>query len=209
MLEQYGEWNTQEQETMQEVVRRLLTQTFLMERKYDKKSGRMVSDREYEFCADHLDFLTDYFAVAGVTVRQNEELGIIYIRGAEKAGDRLTKLTTLYLLLLKLIYDEKMAAVSNSTQAFTTVGELNGKLGEFRLVRGLPSLTEQKRAFAALRKYQLADLLDGLEEMGESCRILIYPSVNLVLLREDAAELVRTFEETKEESEDGTADTGL
>ena len=56
MLEQYQEWNTIEQETMQEVIRRLLSQTFLLDRKYDKKSGRMASDREYEFCADHMAF---------------------------------------------------------------------------------------------------------------------------------------------------------
>ena len=209
MLEQYQEWNTIEQETMQEVIRRLLSQTFLLDRKYDKKSGRMASDREYEFCADHMAFLTEYFAVAGITIHQNYELGIIYIQGAEKQGERLTKLTTLYLLLLKLIYDEKMAAVSGSTQAFTTVGELNGKLGEFRLVRGLPSVTEQKKAFAALKKYQIVEFLDAYDEMGENSRILIYPSVNLILMREDARELIRTFEETEEESEDGTADTGL
>ncbi len=209
MLEQYKEWNTLEQDTLQEVIRRLFSQTFLLDRKFDKKSGRMASDRAYEFCADHMAFLKEYFAVAGITIQQNDELGIIYIQGAEKQGERLTKLTTLYLLLLKLIYDEKMAAVSNSTQAFTTVGELNGKLGEFRLVRALPSITEQRRAFATLRKYQMVELLDGLEEQGESCRILIYPSVNLALPREDAAELIHTFEETEEESADGTADTGL
>lgn len=68
---------------MQAVVRKLLSQTFLLDRKYDKKSGRMASDREYEFCAGHLEFLTEYFAVAGITIRQNYELGIIYIQGAE------------------------------------------------------------------------------------------------------------------------------
>ena len=31
MLEQYQEWNTIEQETMQEVIRRLLSQTFLLD----------------------------------------------------------------------------------------------------------------------------------------------------------------------------------
>ena len=90
MLEQYQEWNTIEQETTQEVIRRLLSQTFLLDRKYDKKSGRMTSDREYEFCAEHMAFLTEYFAVAGITIHQNYELGIIYIQGAEKQGERLT-----------------------------------------------------------------------------------------------------------------------
>ena len=82
-------------------------------------------------------------------------------------------------------------------------------MGEFRLVRGLPSVTEQKKAFAALKKYQIVEFLDAYDEMGENSRILIYPSVNLILMREDARELIRTFEETEEESEDGTADTGL
>lgn len=209
MLEQYQELNQTEQENMQEVIRRLLTQTFLLERKYEKKSGRMVTDPAYDFCSRHMEFLKAYFAVAGISLEQNYELGIISIRGGEKQGERLTKLATLYLLLLKLIYDEKMAAVSGSTQAFTTVGELNEKLGEFRLVRSLPSYTEQKRAFAALKKYQLVELPDGLEETGEACRILIYPSIHLVLMREDIAELIKTFEETGEEPEDGTADTGL
>ncbi len=209
MLEQYEELSQTEQETMQEVIKRLLTQTFLLERKYEKKSGRMVTDPAYDFCSRHMEFLTAYFAVAGISLQQNYELGIISIRGGEKQGERLTKLTTLYLLLLKLIYDEKMAAVSNSTQAFTTVSELNAKLGEFRLVRSLPSFTEQKRAFAALRKYQIVELPDGLEESGESLRILIYPSINLVLGREDMSELIKTFEESGEEAEDGTADTGL
>lgn len=39
MLEQYQEWNTIEQETMQAVIRKLLSQTFLLERKYEKKAA--------------------------------------------------------------------------------------------------------------------------------------------------------------------------
>ena len=209
MLEQYKELNTADQESMQSAIRKLLSQTFLLDRKYDKKSGRMASDREYEFCSRHREFLKEYFGVAGILLEQNEELGIIYIQGIEGAGERLTKLTIIYLLLLKLLYDEKMAAVSTSTQVFVTLGELNSKMGEFRLVRGLPSVTEQKKAFAALKKYQIVEFLDAYDEMGENSRILIYPSVNLILMREDARELIRTFEETEEESEDGTADTGL
>lgn len=209
MLEQYQEYNTADQETMQTVIRKLLGQSFLLERKYDRKSSRMATDPDYDFCSRHMDFLKDYFSVAGILLEQNYELGIIYIRGAEGVGERLTKLTTIYLLLLKLLYDEKMAAVSTSTQVFTTLGELNGKMGEFRLTRSLPSVTEQKKAFAMLKKYQITEFLDSFDEMGEACRILIYPSVNLVLMREDASELIKTFEEAGEEPEDGTADTGL
>ena len=65
MFEGYEELNTQDVERMQEVIRTLLAQTFLPERKYDKKYGRMMPDRMYDFSDRHLEFLTEYFAVAG------------------------------------------------------------------------------------------------------------------------------------------------
>lgn len=204
MFEGYEELTAAEQERMQEVIRLLWSQTFLLERKYDKKGGRLVSDKNYDFCDRHREFLTDYFAVAGIRLQQDTELGVIYIQGAEGIGEKLPKLATIYLLLLKLIYDEKMAAVSSSVNIVTTFGELNGKVGEFRLARGLSSVTEIRRAFSLLRKYQMVEFLDLPEELNENTRIIIYPCINLVLMREDIEGLLRSFEE-EDDSENGVS----
>lgn len=204
MFEGYEELTAAEQERMQEVIRLLWSQTFLLERKYDKKGGRLVSDKNYDFCDRHREFLTDYFAVAGIRLQQDTELGVIYIQGAEGIGEKLPKLATIYLLLLKLIYDEKMAAVSSSVNIVTTFGELNGKVGEFRLARGLSSVTEIRRAFSLLRKYQMVEFLDLPEELNENTRIIIYPCINLLLMREDIEGLLRSFEE-EDDSENGVS----
>lgn len=193
MFEGYEELNTQDVERMQEVIRTLLSQTFLPERKYDKKYGRMMPDRMYDFCDRHLEFLTEYFAVAGIKLSQDTELGIIYLEGTDGIGEKLPKLATIYLLLLKLIYDEKMAAVSSSVNVITTFGELNGKAGEFRLIKGPSSMTEIKKAFAILKKYQMVEFLDVFEEQLENTRIMIYPCINLVLMREDVNGLLGSF----------------
>ena len=103
MFEGYEELNTQDVERMQEVIRTLLSQTFLPERKYDKKYGRMMPDRMYDFCDRHLEFLTEYFAVAGIKLSQDTELGIIYLEGTDGIGEKLPKLATIYLLLLKTV----------------------------------------------------------------------------------------------------------
>ena len=92
MFEGYEELNTQDVERMQEVIRTLLAQTFLPERKYDKKYGRMMPDRMYDFSDRHLEFLTEYFAVAGIKLCQDTELGIIYLEGADGIGEKLPKL---------------------------------------------------------------------------------------------------------------------
>lgn len=216
MFEEYEAMNQQEQEKMQEIIRLLLQQTFLLEYKYDKKNGRMAPDKNYAFCDRYKHFLTDYFAVAGIRLCQDTELGAVYIKGAEGAGEKLPRLATIYLLLLKLLYDEKMAAASTSVNAVVTFGELNGKAGEFRLIRGLSSITEIRRAFAVLRKYQMVEFLDLPEELNENTRILIYPCINLVLMREEIEGLLISFSEEPEEnaveleeSEDGTKQPGL
>ena len=194
MFEGYEELNTQDVEWMQEVIRTLLAQTFLPERKYEKKYGRMMPDRMYDFCDRH----------AGIKLCQDTELGIIYLEGTDGIGEKLPKLATIYLLLLKLIYDEKMAAVSSSVNVITTFGELNGKAGEFRLIKGPSSMTEIKRAFAILKKYQMVEFLDVFDEQLENTRIMIYPCINLVLMREDVNGLLGSFsDEVKDNEVDG------
>lgn len=201
MLEGYEELTSPEQEMVQQLIQTLLAQTFLLERKYDKKTGRMAANRAYDFCDRNFALFKEYFAIAGMELGQDTELGTIYLRRWEGHGERLTKLGTIYLLLLKLIYDEKMAAASTSVSVTATVGELSQKAGEFRLLRGLSGVTEIRRAFQLLRKYQLIELFDTLEEINENTKIIIYPSINLVLLREDIAALLSSFEEAEETTE--------
>lgn len=38
-----------------------------------------MPDRMYDFSDRHLEFLTEYFAVAGIKLCQDTELGIIYL----------------------------------------------------------------------------------------------------------------------------------
>ena len=105
MLPYINELSQEEQEKLQEMIRRLFRQTFLLERKYDKKAGRMVADKDFYFADRHMDFLKDYFVAAGICLEQNTELGTIYLTGETTMGERIPKLATIYLLLLKLIYD--------------------------------------------------------------------------------------------------------
>ena len=142
-----------------------------------------------------MEFMKDYLDVAGIFIDRNTELGAIYIQGQTLLGERLPKLATIYLLLLKLIYDEQMAAASSSVNIVTTFGALSARAGEFRLTRSLSSVSEIRRALAILKKYQMIEPLDALEELNEGTRILIYPCINLLLMREDIKKLLAVFGE--------------
>lgn len=177
----------------------------------------MVVNKEYYFCEKHLEFLQEYLEVAGISIHMNTELGVIYLQGEPVMGERLPKLATIYLLLLKLIYDEKMSEVSSSVNIVTTLGDLTAKAGEFGLIRSLTSQAEMKRALNVLKRYQLIEVTDSMEELSAQTAIFIFPSIQIVLMREDIRKLLDLFanEETAEErmtegeTGDGESETGI
>ena len=195
MIEYFEQLSQEEQEEITEVIQILYRQTFVLERKFDKRQGRMVPVREYRVLSKHLEFIRAYFKVAGITLRENAHMGVIYIQGEQLWGEKLSRLATIYLLVLKLIYDEQMETVSSSSHIVTTVGALNGKAGEFRVLRGLPSPTDMRRTIALLKKYQIIEPLDVLEELNEETRLVIYPCIHTVLLGDDLRALLETFSE--------------
>ena len=99
---------------MKESIQLLYRQTFLLERKYDRKTKRYQINREYHQCSKHLEFIQAYFALMDIEVVENSQMGVIYLRGEQLMGEKMPKLATLYLLVLKLIYDEQMASVSEN-----------------------------------------------------------------------------------------------
>ena len=185
----------EEQEALTDVIQLLYRQTFLLERKYDRRAGRLAYVKEYRTCSKHLEFLRAYFQVAGITLQENAHMGLIYIQGEALWGEKMPRLATIYLLVLKLLYDEQMAEVSSSSHIVTTMGALNGKAGDFRVLKGIPSPTEMRRTISLLKKYQIIEPLDMLEELNEHTRLIIYPCINAVLMGEDIRELLKTFHE--------------
>lgn len=195
MIEYYESLTDEEKDGMKEVIQALFRQTFLLERKYDRRSGRMTSVKEYKIAEKQIDFLREYFMVSGISLRQNVHMGVIYIQEEALWGEKLPRLATVYLLVLKLLYDEQMASASSSSHVAVTMGMLNGRAGEFHVLSSLPSPTEMRRTIALLKKYQIIEPLDVLEELDENTRLVIYPCINAVLMGDSVRELLNTFSE--------------
>lgn len=205
MITYMEELSDEEKVQLTGLIRTLLAQTFILERKYDKKSGRFLYNKEYRVCCRHLEFLQKYFQVAGMELKENTPTGVIYLVGEDAQALRLTKLATIYLLLLKLIYDEQMSQASTSVNIYTTLGELNERMGSFRLLKERPSPTEVKRTLTLLKKYQIIEILDALDELESESRLIIYPSISMVLFGDRVQELLQSFEEENDGNEDEPA----
>ncbi|MEH2932562.1 DUF4194 domain-containing protein [Candidatus Ventrimonas sp. KK005] len=202
MIDYYEELGFEEKRRVTESIQQLYRQTFLLERRYDRKSGRYQVNRDYYPCSKHLEFIRAYFAIMDIEVVENSQMGVIYIRGEQVAGEKLSRLATFYILVLKLIYDEQMSAVSTSVNAVTSIGEIHEKLGTYRLLSKQPSVTEIRRTLALLKRYQLIEPLDVLEDIDGQSRLVIYPTIHVVLMGEDVRELIGTYGEEEEEDDE-------
>ena len=202
MINYYEELPPEEQRKVTEVIGRLYRQTFLLERQYDRKTKRYQINKDYYQCTRHMEFVKAYFAIMDIEVMENSQMGVIYIRGEQVAGEKLPRLATLYSLVLKLLYDERMSAVSTSVNAVASLGEIHEKLGSYRLLRKQPSMTEIRRCLALLKRYQLIEPMDILEETDGQSRLVIYPTVNVVLMGDDVRALIETYTEGDEEDDE-------
>lgn len=190
----YDNLMQEEQEQVTGSIRLLMHQTFILEHKYDKRTGRFQYCQDFRTCNKHLEFIRNYFAVSSIQVQENSQLGLIYIQGENLVGDKLSKLATLYLLVLKLIYDEQMERVSTSVNVYTTLMDIHEKLGSYRLLGKQPSPTDIRRTVTLLKKYQILEPLDLLEDLNSASRMIIYPCINVVLMGEDARLLLESFQ---------------
>lgn len=194
MIPYYEAMIPEERQELTDVIRLLYKQTFILERKYEKKTGRYQYNPDFRACEKHFEFVRMYFQIAGIEVKENLQTGVIYIQGEGVVGEKLPRLATLYILILKLIYDEQMASASNSVHIITTLGDMHDRLGNnLGLLQKNPSPTEIRRAIALLKKYQVIEVLDGMDGMEPQSRFLIYPTINMVLFGDDARSILSSF----------------
>lgn len=85
MIDYYEQLTQEEKEEVTEVIQTLYRQTFLLERKFDKRAGRMQYTKEYRTCTKHLEFFKAYFEVRGSHCGKCT-YGCVYIQGEPVMG---------------------------------------------------------------------------------------------------------------------------
>jgi len=204
MFPYYNELLDEEKEELKEVITTLHHQTYILERKYDKKTERYLPNRMYRTCERHLDFLKDYFQIANIDLIENRQFGIIHIVTQNLQGDKLSRLTTIFILLLKLIFDEQMNTATNSIHVYTSLNEVYDKIQLFRLWSNKSiSPTEVRKTIAALKKYQVIEITDEMGDLDGDTKFIIYPTVNLLLDSQSIGAILEQYQEEEEVTEDG------
>ena len=202
MIDYYEQMTESEQKELSDVIEHLYKQTFLLEHIFDIRNKRYMINKAYYVCEKHLPFIKAYFAIMKIEVVEHTQMGVIYLRNEQVMGEHLSRLATLYVLVLKLIYDEQMATVSSSVNVVTTLGAIHEKLGVYGLLEKEPAISKIKETLRLLKKHQIITLTDSLDAIDGYSKIIVYPTVNVLMMGDDVRAILKEFGE-EGETEDG------
>ena len=177
---EYEELSPNEQAQFAEAVRRLLAEGIIWR---EEETDRRV----YNFLVRRRELVADYLQVAGWELRHDERVAVFHVVHREGAHRRrLSRDSTVWLLLLRLIYAEQRESlkVTLTRHPVTTVGEVAARYAEFfpgKAVRKKTSLEDALRTLQHLKLIRPAGGAGALRASNSEQMIELLPTLEIVV----------------------------
>ena len=189
------ERNDEDRARIRSVIQALLACNFLT-REHD--AVLYLAARRYR------EEIAEYFQVIGWEFRVDERYEIVWLLSAGMAHRRALSLDeSIWLLVLRLIYEEKRTDLNLSAFPMTTIAEIRAKY----LALHLPDLkkTALQRLTQLSKQYRLADVLE--RDLSEEARIRLFHTLALAVDGEELSEVYRKLEAYRQRKEDDDEET--
>ena len=108
MLEYMENISQSEAENIRKTIQDLFRQTCILQVKYDPATLIRRDNPRYETCVRHRAFIEQYLSVLGCELTHDPQEHIFRITGDGVLTERMTLLTTKLVILMKLIYRDKI-----------------------------------------------------------------------------------------------------
>lgn len=201
MIEQYFENASDDAlQEFKKIANTLLDQTFLVQRLYDPKTESRYNNKEYLFLIHHREWFENYFAFIDWNLEVDEYNGIAYIHN-ETFGKRFsfTKLETIVLLGIRLLYEDALDNLGMDNDALYTVKDLLDVIvTDYPLIKGKPNMKEISRSLSLLEHYQIIQPISGKMNRLDG-QFSIMPTVTYVVNRALLDRVINEYMEDKDE----------
>lgn len=188
-----------EADNVKRTIRDLFRQTCILQVKYDPATLIRRDNPRYETCVRHRAFIEQYLSVLGCELTHDPQEHIFRLTGEGVATERLNLTTTLLILILKLIYRDKiMGEGLNAT--VTTLEEMREYGKNTNLITRKLMDAEWRDALYVMRVHQMIDVPGAVKDVEDTTPIYIYSTINLYCASLDIDKIVEKYrEELKEE----------
>ena len=172
--EQYEGLTDKDRNLFQETVNLLLSKTFLV---YHRDEDRPA----YRFVEKNLALFQGYLNIAQWDLHHHKRLSVLQLYNRlEKNRRPFTLQETVFLFILRLLYDEKQRELRLSQNVLVSGQEIQEKYLALKIRNRLPSREDMQRTLKLFHRFSLLDLKRGNWNEPDGIFVL-YPSLLVVL----------------------------
>ncbi|MDO4261714.1 MAG: DUF4194 domain-containing protein [Eubacteriales bacterium] len=194
MRQYLEELSVTEADNVKRVIRDLFRQTCILQVKYDPVTLTRRDNPRYETCLRHKAFIEDYLAVLGCELTHDPQERIFRLTGEGAATEKLNMTTTLLILLLKLIYRDKIMG-EGLHATVTTLTQIREYGKNTNLITRKLTDAEWKDALYLMRTHQMIDVPGAVRDVEDDTPIYLYSTINLYCASLDIDAIVEKYRE--------------
>ncbi len=169
-----------EAENLKKTISKLFRQTCILQMHYDPVTLAPRDNADYEICARHRQFIEDYLSVLDCELIHDPQEHIFRLAGEGVETEHFTPATTVILLLVKMIYRDKIMGAGLEATV-TTLEEIREYGKNTNLLNRKLTVAEWRDAFYLMVKHQIVGLPGAVRDLQDHTPIYLYSTINLYL----------------------------
>ncbi len=190
MLENYEKFTQGQKSQFSDVANKLLVNTFLSRSKENNKV-------DFYFVVNYKEIFDEFFSVLGYELMVDVNEGVIMLEGANSNQSlKLKRDETLVLLILRILYHEKMKETSLNENIVISVEDIHTKYNYLEIKRRI-NKTDLINSLRLFRRFNIIEILGDINQ--SSCRVIILPTILYAINTENVSEVYNSIQKIMEE----------
>lgn len=200
MVSYIEELSVTEAENLKKTISKLFRQTCILQMRYDPVTLTPRDNLDYEMCIRHKGFIEDYLSVLGCELVHDPQEHIFRLEGEGVETERMSPATTIIILLVKMIYRDKILG-DGLNATVTTLTEIREYGKNTNLLNRKLTVAEWREALYLMSKHQMIELPGAVRDVEDHTPIYLYSTINLYVSASDIGELIEEYREEAAENE--------
>lgn len=183
MLDSYERLTNVQKATFKDIANKLLASTFLARDKKDNKDN-------YYFVVSYKELFDEFFAILGYEVKLDQGVGAIMLKSDQNTGFlKLRRDETIILLILRILYHERLKETSLNENVVITVLDIHEKYNFLEIKKRI----NKTDLVSALRLFRRFNLIETIGDITMSnTKVVIMPTILYAINTEEITEVYNT-----------------
>lgn len=193
MFDSYERLTNVQKATFKDIANKLLASTFLARDKKDNKDN-------YYFVVSYKEVFDEFFAILGYEVKLDQGVGSIMLKSDQNTGFlKLRRDETIILLILRILYHERLKETSLNENVVITVLDIHEKYNFLEIKKRI----NKTDLVSALRLFRRFNLIETIGDITMSnTKVVIMPTILYAINTEEITEVYNTVSRIVSEAGD-------